>query len=156
MTIKLPQIERAQVTDSILQDRKPELSRRQRAVIVLRLEYFERMAVRLQYHKNDLVNYGVDEGPLKKFCEMASDVLLLASLWRPFQHNDMEDGLNAVRGIEAFLHLYDAAIGLLDDDFAVAAAYLAEAKKLRKPWGFGARPYGGYDEYVKAIMENVK
>ena len=156
MTIKLPQIERAQVTDSILQDRKPELSRRQRAVIVLRLEYFERMAVRLQYHKNDLVNYGVDEGLLKKFCEMASDVLLLASLWRPFQHNDMEDGLNAVRGIEAFLHLYDAAIGLLDDDFAVAAAYLAEAKKLRKPWGFGARPYGGYDEYVKAIMENVK
>lgn len=156
MTIKLPQIERAQVTDSILQDRKPELSRRQRAVIVLRLEYFERMAVRLQYHKNDLVNYGVDEGPLKKFCEMASDVLLLASLWRPFQHNDMEDGLNAVRGIEAFLHLYDAAIGLLDDDFAVAEAYLAEAKKLRKPWGFGARPYGGYDEYVKSIMENVK
>lgn len=156
MTIKLPQIERAQVTDSILQDRKPELSRRQRAVIVLRLEYFERMAVRLQYHKNDLVNYGVDEGPLKKFCEMASDVLLLASLWRPFQHNDMEDGLNAVRGIEAFLHLYDAAIGLLDDDFAAAEAYLAEAKKLRKPWGFGARPYGGYDEYVKSIMENVK
>lgn len=155
MSIKLAQVERAQVTDKMLQQAKPHLDRRQRAVIVLRLEYFERMAVRLQYHKNDLVKYGVDEGPLKKFCEMASDILLLASLWRPFQHNDMEDGLNAVRGIEAFLHLYDAAMGLLDDDFAVAAAYLAEAKKLRKPWGFGARSYGGYDEYVKAIMENA-
>nr|DAW59932.1 MAG TPA: hypothetical protein [Caudoviricetes sp.] len=156
MSIKLAQIERALVTDNMLQYSKPHLDRRQRAVIVLRLEYFERMAVRLQYHKNDLVNYGVDEGPLKKFCEMASDILLLASLWRPFQHNDMEDGLDAVCGIEAFLQLYDAAMGLLDDDFAVAAAYLAEAKKLRKPRGFGARSYGGYDEYIKAIMENVK
>ena len=153
MSIKLAQVERALVTDNMLQHAKPHLDRRQRAVIVLRLEYFERVAVRLQYHKNDLVGSGCDAGTLKKFCEMASDVILLASLWRPFQHNDMDDGLNAVRGIEAFLGLYDAAMRLLNNDFEVAAVYLAEVKELRKPWGFGTTSYAGYDEYVKAIME---
>lgn len=156
MTIKLAQIERAQVTDVMLQDSKPHLDRRQRAVIVLRLEYFERMAVRLQYHKNDLVNNGVDAGTLKTFCEKAADVLLLASLWRPFQHNDMDDGANAVRGIEAFLGLYNAATRLLDNDFEVAGVYLEQVKGLHKPLGFGTASYGGYDKYVKAIMESVK
>lgn len=156
MTIKLAQIERAQVTDAMLQDSKPHLDRRQRAVIALRLEYFERMAVRLQYHKNDLVNNGVDAGTLKKFCEKATDVLLLASLWHPFHHNDMDDGLNAVRGIEAFLGLYDAATRLLNNDFEVAGVCLEQVKGLRKPWGFGTASYGGYDKYVKAIMESVK
>lgn len=153
MTIKLAQIERAQVTDNLLQRRKPHLSRRQRAVIVLRLEYFERMAVRLLYHKNDLVNNGVTSDNLKTFCEMAADVLLLASLWRPFQHNDMEDGLNAVRGIEAFLLLYDAATRLLDSDFEVARVRLEQVKALRKPWGFGTTSYGGYDKYIKEVLK---
>ena len=156
MTIKLAQIERAQVTDSILQSCKPELSRRQRAVIVLRLEYFERMAVRLHYHKNDLVNNGVTGDTLKLFCEMASDVLLLASLWHPFQNCDMEDGVVAVRGIEAFLLLYDAATRLLNNDFEVAGVYLAQVKELRKPLGYGAIPYGGYDRHIKALMESSK
>ena len=155
MSIKLAQVERALVTDLMLQQAKPHLDRRQRAVIVLRLEYFERMAVRLQYHKNDLVNNGVDEGTLKKFCEMACDVLLLASLWQPLQHNDMDDGLDAVRGIDAFLGLYDAAMRLLSNDFEVAAVHLAEVKNMRKPWSFGTVTYAGYDEYVKAIMESA-
>ena len=155
MTIKLAQIERAQVTDGLLQECKPHLSRRQRVVIVLRLEYFERMAVRLHYHKNDLVNNGVTGDNLKTFCEMAADVLLLASLWRPFQHNDMEDGLNAVRGIQAFLLLYDAATRLLSNDFAVAGASLDQVKGLRKPLGFGTTSYGGYDKHIKAIMESA-
>jgi len=153
MTIKLAQVERALVTDCMLQNSKPHLDRRQRAVIALRLEYFERMAVRLQYHKNDLVNNGVTGPILKKFCKMASDVLLLASLWRPFQHWDMDDGTWAVRGIDAFLGLYDAATRLLNNDFEVAAVCLDEVKKMRKPYGFGSSPYGGYDEYVKAIMD---
>lgn len=156
MTIKLAQIERAQVTDSILQSCKPHLSRRQRAVIALRLEYFERMAVRLHYHKNDLVNDVVTGDTLKLFCEMASDVLLLASLWRPFQHCDMEDGVVAVRGIEAFLLLYDAATRLLDNDFEAAGVYLTQVKELRKPLGYGTRPYSGYDKHIKAIIETGK
>ena len=156
MTIKLAQIERAQVTDSILQSCKPHLSRRQRAVIALRLEYFERMAVRLHYHKNDLVSNGVAGDTLKLFCEMASDVLLLASLWRPFQHCDMEDGVVAVQGIEAFLLLYDAATRLLKNDFDVAGVYLTQVKELRKPLGYGAMPYSGYDNHIKAIMGTDK
>ena len=152
MTIKLAQIERAQVTDSVLQSCKPHLSRRQRAVIALRLEYFERMAVRLHYHKNDLVSDGVTGDTLKLFCEMASDVLLLASLWRPFQHCDMEDGVVAVRGIEAFLLLYDTATRLLDNDFEVAGEYLTQVKELRKPLGYGTNLYEGYDKHIKAIM----
>lgn len=159
MTIKLAQIERAQVTDSMLQEFKPNLDRRQRAVIVLRLEYFERMAVRLQYHMNDLVcgvaNSSVDEETVKQFCGLASDVLLLASLWHPIQHNDMEDGLDAVRGIEAFLMLYDAATRLLDDDFEVAMVYLEQVKALRKPLGFGTGAYSGYDKHIKSLMESV-
>lgn len=155
MTIKLAQVERALATDVMLQDSKPHLDRRQRAVIALRLEYFERMAVRLQYHKNDLVNNGCNAGTLKKFCTMASDVLLLASLWRPFQHWDMDDGLWAVRGIDAFLGLYDAAVRLLANDFEAATVRLDEVKGMPKPYGFGSSPYGGYDEYVKAIMESV-
>lgn len=156
MTIKLAQIERAQVTDSILQSCVPHLSRRQRAVIALRLEYFERMAVRLHYHKNDLVSNGVAGDTLKLFCEMASDVLLLASLWRPFQHCDMEDGVVAVQGIEAFLLLYDAATRLLENDFDVAGVYLTQVKELRKPLGYGTMPYSGYDNHIKAIMGTNK
>lgn len=160
MTIKLAQIERALATDILLQDLKPHLDRRQRSVIALRLEYFERMGVRLQYHKNDLVcgvaNDSADDETLKQFCEMATDVLLLASLWRPIQHNDMDDGLNAVRGIEAFLMLYDAATRLLDNDFEVARVCLEQVKALRKPWGFGTMAYGGYDKYIKAIMGTDK
>lgn len=156
MTIKLAQIERAQVTDSILQSCKPHLSRRQRAVIALRLEYFERMAVRLHYHKNDLVSNGVTGDTLKSFCEMASDVLLLASLWRPFQHCDMDDGVVAVRGVEAFLLLYDAATRLLDNDFDAAGVYLTQVKELRKPLGYGTMPYSGYNKHIKAIIETGK
>lgn len=153
MSIKLAQVERALVTDNMLQHSKPHLDRRQRAVVALRLEYFERMAVRLQYHKNDLVDNGCDAGTLQKFCTMASDVLLLASLWRPFQHWDMDDGTWASRGIDAFLGLYDAAVRLLVNDFELAAVCLDEVKGMHKPYGFGSSPYGGYDEYVKAIME---
>lgn len=155
MSIKLAQVERALVTDCMLQNSKPHLDRRQRAVVALRLEYFERMAVRLQYHKNDLVNSGCDAGTLKKFCTMASDVLLLASLWRPFQHWDMDDGTWSVRGIDAFLGLYDTAVRLLVNDFEAAVVCLDEVKGMHKPYGFGSSPYGGYDEYVKAIMESV-
>lgn len=154
MTIKLAQIERAQVTDTILQSCKPHLSRRQRAVIVLRLEYFDRMAVRLEYHKNDLVSNGVTNPTLKRYRELATDVLLLASLWHPFHHCDMEDGTVAVLGIEAFLLLYDATIHLLDGDFEVACVCLAQAKEVHRPLGFGANPYGGYDKYIKAILKS--
>ena len=160
MTIKLAQIERAQVTDVMLQDSKPHLDRRQRAVIVLRLEYFERMAVRLQYHMNDLMvgvaNSAVDEETLNRFCNLATDTLLLASLWQPYKHQDMEDGLNAVRGIEAFLMLYDATTRLLDGDYEVAGVLLAQVRELHKPYGFGANPYTGYDKYIKAIMGTDK
>lgn len=160
MTIKLAQIERAQVTDVMLQDSKPHLDRRQRAVIILRLEHFERMAVRLQYHMNDLMvgvaNSAVDEETLNQYRTLAADTLLLASLWYPVQHNDVEDGLNAVRGIDAFLLLYDAAISLLDDDFEAAGLYLERVKALRKPWGFGTESYGGYDKRIKAIIETGK
>lgn len=160
MTIKLAQIERAQVTDAMLQDSKPHLDRRQRAVIVLRLEYFERMAVRLQYHMNDLmvgvVNSAVDEETLYQYRTLAADTLLLASLWYPVQHNNVEDGLNAVRGIDAFLLLYDSAISLLDDDFEAAGLYLERVKALRKPLGFGTESYGGYDKHIKAIIETGK
>ena len=154
MTIKLAQIERAVATNAILQTCKPHLDRRQRAVIALRLEHFERMAVRLHYHKNDLVAHGVTGPTLKRYYEMSTDLLLLASLWYPFQHCDMGDGNVAVRGIEAFLLLYDAAIRLLDNDFEAAGVYLAHVKDLSKPLGFGTHPYGGYDKYIKAILES--
>lgn len=154
MTIKLAQIERAVVTNSILQACKPHLDRRQRSVIVLRLEHFERMAVRLHYHKNDLVAHGVTGPTLKRYYEMATDLLLLASLWYPFQHCDTEDGNVAARGIEAFLLLYDAAIHLLNNDFETAGVYLAQVKGLRKPLGYGTRPYDGYDKHIKAILES--
>lgn len=154
MTIKLAQIERAVATNSILQVRKPHLDRRQRAVIALRLEHFERMGVRLHYHKNDLMEHGVTGPTLKRYCEMSTDLLLLASLWYPFQHSDMEDRNVAVRGIEAFLLLYDAAVRLLDNDFEAAGVYLGQAKDLRKPLGFGTHPYGGYDKHIKAILES--
>lgn len=154
MTIKLAQIERAVATNSILQACKPYLDRRQRAVIALRLEHFERMAVRLQYHKNDLVAHGVTGSTLKRYREMATDLLLLASLWQPLLHADMDNGTVAVRGIEAFLLLYDAVVRLLDNDFEQAGVYLAQVKGLCKPLGFGARPYGGYDKYIKAILES--
>lgn len=154
MTIKLAQIERAVVTNSILQARKPHLDRRQRSVIVLRLEHFERIAVRLHYHKNDLVTHGVTGPTLKRYYEMATDLLLLASLWHPFQHADLENEVIAVRGIEAFLLLYDAAIYLLNNDFETAGVYLAQIKELRKPLGYGTRPYDGYDKHIKAILES--
>lgn len=160
MTIKLAQIERSQVTDTMLQDYKPHLDRRQRAVIILRLEYFERMAVRLQYHMNDLVcgvvNSTVNKETVNEYCNLATDTLLLASLWRPYQHHDMEDGLNAMRGIEAFLLLYDAAIRLLDNDFEVARACLGKVKGLRKPLGYGTTSYRGYDKHIKAILGTDK
>lgn len=153
MTIKLAQIERAVATNAILQACKPHLDRRQRAVIALRLEHFERMGVRLHYHKNDLVAHNVTGPTLKRYCEMATDLLLLASLWHPFQHCDMEDGNVAVRGIEAFLLLYDAAVRLLDNDFEGAGVYLAQVRELHKSLGFGVHPYGGYNKYIKAILE---
>ena len=154
MTIKLAQIERAVVTDSILQACKPHLDRRQRAVITLRLEHFERMAVRLHYHKNDLVAHGVTGPTLKRYYEMATDLLLLASLWYPFQHYDLENEAIAVRGIEAFILLYDAAMHLLNNDFEAAGVYMAQVKGLRKTLGFGTHPYGGYDKHIKAILES--
>lgn len=154
MTIKLAQIERAVATNAILQGCKPYLDRRQRAVIALRIEHFERMAVRLQYHKNDLVAHGVTGPTLKRYREMATDLLLLASLWQPVKHADMDNGAVAVRGIETFLLLYDAAVRLLDNDFEQAGVYLAQVKALRKPPGFGTCPYGGYDKYIKAILES--
>lgn len=153
MTIKLAQIERAVVTNSILQACKPHLDRRQRSVIVLRLEHFERIAVRLHYHKNDLVTHGVTGPTLKRYYEMATDLLLLASLWHPFQHADLENEAIAVRGIEVFLLLYDAAIHLLNNDFETAGVYLAQIKELRKPLGYGTRPYDGYDKHIKALLE---
>lgn len=154
MTIKLAQIERAVATNAILQTCKPHLDRRQRAVIALRLEHFERMGVRLHYHKNDLVAHGVTGPTLKRYYEMATDLLLLASLWHPFQHCDMEDGNVAVQGIEAFLLLYDAAVRLLNNDFEGAGVYLAQVRDLCKPLGYGTHPYDGYDKYIKAILES--
>lgn len=152
MSIKLAQIERALTTDRVLAETKPHLAPRERAVIALRLEYFERMAVRLQYHKNDLVSRDTPRDTLKRYYELATDLLLLASLWYPFQHDEAEDGLSALRGIEAFLLLYDAALGLLNTDFEAAEALLEQVRALRKPWGFGANPYSGYDKHVKAIL----
>lgn len=154
MTIKLAQIERAVATNSILQACKPHLDRRQRAVIALRIEHFERMAVRLQYHKNDLVAHGVTGPTLKRYREMATDLLLLASLWHPVHHADMDNEIVAMRGIEVFLLLYDAVGRLLNNDFEQAGVYLAQVKGLRKPLVFETRPYGGYDKYIKAILES--
>ena len=153
MTVKLAQIERALVTDNILRRRKSHLDRRQRAVITLRLEYFERVAVRLQYHKNDLLSRNASFKDVRDFNELSTDILLLASLWHPFHRVDMEHQATATQAINAFLLLYDAAYGLLDGKTDLARQYINQARSMSKPYGFGSAPYGGYDEYVKAILE---
>ena len=58
MGIKLAEVRRAFAANTFLKDAAPEMSEEERAIVALRIEYFDRVGVRLCYMARDIAKHG--------------------------------------------------------------------------------------------------
>lgn len=165
MGVKLIELERAMLAEEFLKEAMPNATRKERAIVALRLEYFDRAGVRLHYQARDISRYGDDPGKRKEFCELSCDILALASLLHPFHRaeihpEDISAPIAPVRGekhvrwaIERLFELYQAVQIVLGGDLAGAAVIVARVKAEEKPVGWGATYSSRFDKHIKGIME---
>ena len=165
MGVKLIELERAMLAEEFLKEAMPNAPRKERAIVALRLEYFDRVGVRLHYQARDMSKYGDDPGKRKEFCDMSCDILALASLIHPYHRGAIEpDGenipLSLDRGVDHvrwaignLFALYKAAEELLAGDHDRAASMIEGVKGGAKPAGWGAKYSNRFDKQLKGLME---
>lgn len=159
MGVKLIELERAMLAEEFLKDAMPNATRKERAIVALRLEYFDRVGVRLHYQALDMSKYGDDPGNRKEFCDLSCDILGLASLIRPYHRAAIEPDdenipLSHVRwAIGNLFALYKAAEALLAGDHDGAASMIEAVKGGAHPAGWGAKYSHRFDKQLKGLME---
>lgn len=165
MGVKLIELERAWLAEEFLKTAMPNATRKERAIIALRLEYFDRVGVRLHYQARDMSKYGDDPGKRKEFCGLSCDILALASLIHPYHRvaiepDDANIPLSLDRGekhvrwaIANLFALYKAAEVLLAGDHDGAASMIEGVKGGAKPAGWGAKYSNRFDKQLKGLMK---
>lgn len=156
MGVKLIELERAMLAEEFLKTALPNAARKERAIVALRLEYFDRVGVRLHYQARDMSKYGDDPGKRKEFCDLSCDILALASLIHPYHRSviELERGEKHVRwAIGNLFALYKAAEQLLAGDHDGAASMIEGVKSGEKPEGWGAKYSHRFDKQLKGLME---
>ena len=164
MGVKLIELERAMLAEGLLKDAMPNATRKERAIVALRLEYFDRVGVRLHYQARDMSKYGDDPGKRKEFCDLSCDILALASLIHPYHRvviepddenipPSLDRGETHVRwAIANLFALYKAAETLLAGDHDGAASIIEGVKGGAKPAGWGAKYSKRFDKQLKGLM----
>lgn len=158
MGVKLIELERAMLAEEFLKTAMPNATRKERAIVTLRLEYFDRVGVRLHYQARDMSKYGDDSGKRKEFCDLSCDILALASLIHPYHRAAIEPDdenipLSHVRwAICNLFALYKAAEALLAGDLDGAASMIEGVKGGAKPAGWGAKYSHRFDKQLKGLM----
>lgn len=154
MGVKLIELERAMLAEAFLKEALPNAARKERAIVALRLEYFDRVGVRLHYQARDMSKYGDDPGKRKEFCDLSCDILALASLIHPYHRAEIEPDEKHVRwAIGNLFALYKAAEQLLAGDHDGAASMIEGVKGGAKPEGWGAKYSHRFDKQLKGLME---
>lgn len=154
MGVKLIELERAMLAEEFLKEELPNATRKERAIVALRLEYFDRVGVRLHYQARDMSKYGDDPGKRKEFCDLSCDILALASLIHPYHRAEIEPAEKHVRwAIGNLFALYKAAEQLLVGDHDGAASIIEGVKGGAKPEGWGAKYSHRFDKQLKGLME---
>lgn len=154
MGVKLIELERAMLAEEFLKEAMPNAARKERAIVALRLEYFDRVGVRLHYQARDMSKYGDDPGKRKEFCDLSCDILALASLIHPYHRAEIEPGEKHIRwAIGNLFALYKAAEALLAGDHDGAASMIEGVKGGAKPEGWGAKYSHRFDKQLKGLME---
>lgn len=164
MGVKLIELERAMLAEEFLKDAMPNATRKERAIVALRLEYFDRVGVRLHYQARDMSKYGDDPGKRKEFCDLSCDILALASLIHPYHRvaiepdenipPSLDQGEKHVRwAIGNLFALYKAAEALLAGDHDRATSMIEAVKGGARPAGWGAKYSNRFDKQLKGLME---
>jgi hypothetical protein len=154
MGVKLIELERAMLAEEFLKEAMPNATRKERAIVTLRLEYFDRVGVRLHYQARDMSKYGDDPGKRKEFCDLSCDLLGLASLIHPYHRAEIEPDEKHVRwAIGNLFTLYKAAEALLAGDHDEAASMIEGVKGGVKPAGWGAKYSHRFNKQLKGLME---
>lgn len=154
MGVKLIELERAMLAEEFLKEATPNATRKERAIVALRLEYFDRVGVRLHYQARDMSKYGDDPGKRKEFCDLSCDLLALASLIHPYHRAEIEPDEKYVRwAIGNLFALYRAAEVLLAGDHDEAASMIEGVKGGAKPEGWGAKYSHRFEKQLKGLME---
>lgn len=153
MGIKLAEVRRAFAADAYLKGAVPEMSEEERAIIALRLEYFDRVGVRLHYMARDIAKHGGDSPELKVFCKVACDILGFASLVRPFHRRPIEELETVMWAIDTMYALYQAADKLLKGDVEGAKFLTNGIGERGKPKGWGSAFSSRFDKQLNALLE---
>lgn len=152
MGIKLAEVRRAFAANTYLKSVEPDMSEEQRAIVALRLEYFDRVGVRLCYMARDIQKHGGKSPESEGFRNVACDILGLASLVRPFHRQPLEEIEDAGWAIATMYTLYKAADKLLKGDAAVAKTLVAEVIDMGKPAGWGTVHSARFDKQINELM----
>ena len=153
MGIKLAEVRRAFAANAFLKGAAPEMSEEERAIVALRIEYFDRVGVRLCYMARDIAKHGGDSPELKAFCATACDILGLASLVRPFHRRPIEEVENVMWAVDTMYALYQAADHLLKGNTEGAKLLVAWVNNKDKPKGWGSVHSARFDKQLKALLE---
>ena len=153
MGIKLAEVRRAFAANAYLKGAVPEMSEEERAIIALRLEYFDRVGVRLHYMARDIAKHGGDSPELKVFCKVACDILGFASLVRPFHRRPIEELETVMWAVDTMYTLYQAADKLLKGDVEGAKLLVNGVGERGKPKGWGSAFSSRFDKQLNALLE---
>ena len=152
MGIKLAEVRRVLAADTYLKDAAPEMKEEERSIVALRLEYFDRVGVRLHYMARDIEKHGGDSPELKVFCKVACDILGFASLTRPFHRRPIEERETVTWAIDTMYTLYRAADKLLRGDVEGAKLLVNRVTKQGKPKGWGSVFSSRFDKQLNALL----
>lgn len=155
MGIKLAEVRRAFAAITYLKSAEPDMSEEQRAIVALRLEYFDRVGVRLCYMARDILKHGGKSPELETFRNVACDILGLASLVRPFHRKPIDeiDEIDDVSwAIATMCTLYQAANLLLNGNAEGAKALVVSVSDGQKPKGWGSVHSTRFDKQLNELM----
>ena len=152
MGIKLAEVRRAFAANTYLGAAAPSMSEDQRAIVALRLEYFDRVGVRLCYMARDIQKHGGNSPELETFRNVSCDILGLASLVRPFHRRPIDEFETVMWAVETGFILYQAADKLLKGDVEMAKALVAEVVDKGKPVGWGSVHSARFDKQLNELM----
>lgn len=153
MGIKLAEVRRAFAANAFLIGAAPEMSEEERAIVALRIEYFDRVGVRMAYMARDIAKHGGDSPELEGFCATACDILGLASLVRPFHRRPIEELETVMWAVDTMYALYRAADLLLKGSVAKAKLVVTDVNGRGKPKGWGSVHSARFDKQLKALLE---
>ena len=153
MGIKLAEVRRAFAANAFLKGAAPEMSEEERAIVALRIEYFDRVGVRLCYMARDIAKHGGDSPELRVFCATACDILGLASLVRPFHRRPIEELETVMWAVDTMYALYKAADKLLRGATDHAKRLVDDVNDRGKPKGWGGVHSARFDKQLKALLE---